>query len=170
MHAVARSRGDQRALFRRAAARVDHPVRTLRLPHRRFAQSVLVGRVAACFRNAEHRARAELRPVDAVTRSRKADLLLPRAILAQIIQVKNRSNADHVRVGDRALIPTCARPETEHRLRLFAPGMPVGRPRQSNLRRTFRTRLIPIPPRCAVIESAPVGRDVAAFPRLRVGR
>ena len=58
MNAVAGARGDERALLGRAAPRVEHPVRIVRLPYCRLAQSVLIRRAAAGVWNRQHRAGA----------------------------------------------------------------------------------------------------------------
>jgi hypothetical protein len=81
---------------------------------------------------------------DAVTRPCHAQPLAPGSILSQIVHIVGISDAHDVWIGYAALIPASAGSGLEHRGRVLAPVLAVGRLRQADSRRGSRAGLIPV--------------------------
>ena len=152
--AIGGARQAEAAVLLDVAAGVEHPVESVRLPDGGLAEAGLVeGAGAAQF---EDGIGAQLLPVNAVGGARHAEALADGAILAEIVQVEVRLDADHVGIGDDALVPGSDGAVVEHGRRLLAPGLAVGRAREADAVLAAGRGLIPIPELAAVESRLPL--------------
>ena len=157
MHPIGGTRQAQIPVLREVADRCTASSRSrgiARRPVHRCPASSLV--------HLEHRVGAQFLPVNAVARARHADPLPHRAVLAEVIHVEIRADADRVRVCDRAFVPRPGRTHVENGRGFRMPGTRIRRPGKRDAQMILGSGLVPIPELPVMRQCTAIGCDVAS--------
>src|SRR5262249_36555092 len=140
MDAIKGPRKSYSAVLASVATGIEHPPGAAGTPYRGFAQTLFVeGTRTAEFQN---RIGAKFLPCDPILRSRDAQALPSRTILAEVKEIEPIVRLKYVWICHGALIEASTRPQRHHGSPLFFEGLAIKGARKRNSRRI--ARLIPV--------------------------